>query len=168
MKVGIAKYSYNEKGEILLNDKPLVLKKEVYNAAADKKTTEGQIKALKSKGVNCLCPQYPQPKWFYSLCDRVGMYVIDCAAISSPSTGDNRNVDGTPSNDPLLVEEYLLRVDAMYRRAQNHVSIIAFSLGDAQSGNGYNMYKAYELLKSYGDSRPIIFDGAAGEWNTDL
>ena len=168
MKVGIVKYDYNEKGEILLFDKPLVLKKEVYNAAADVKTTESQIKALKSKGVNCLCPQYPQPKWFYSLCDRVGMYVIDCAAISSPSTGDNRDVDGTPSNDPLLVQEYLLRVDAMYRRSQNHVCIIAFSLGDAQSGNGYNMYKAYELLKSYGDTRPIIFEGAAGEWNTDL
>ncbi len=168
MKVGIVKYSYNDKGEILLYDKPLVLKKEVYNAAADVKTTENQIKALKSKGVNCLCPQYPQPKWFYSLCDRVGIYVIDCVAISSPSAGDNRDVDGTPSNDPLLFEEYLSRVDAMYRRAQNHVCIIAFSLGSADSGNGYNMYKAYELLKSYGDTRPIIFEGADGEWNSDL
>ena len=61
-----------------------------------------------------------------------------------------------------------MRVEAMYRRAQNHVSIIAFSLGSAETGNGYNLYKAYELLKSYGDSRAIIFEGAAGEWNTDL
>ncbi|MEE1168298.1 MAG: glycoside hydrolase family 2 TIM barrel-domain containing protein [Alistipes sp.] len=168
MKVGFAKYGYNDKGEILLFDKPLSLKKERYNSAADAKSTEAQIKALKAKGVNCLCPEYPQPKWFYSICDRLGVYVIDSAAIASPSSADNRAIGGTPSNDPDLVDDYLLRVEAMYRRAQNHVSIIAFSLGSAETGNGYNMYKAYELLKSYGDSRAIIFEGADGEWNTDL
>ena len=168
MKVGFAKYGYNDKGEILLFDKPLSLKKERYNSAADAKSTEAQIKALKAKGVNCLCPEYPQPKWFYSICDRLGVYVIDCAAVASPSSADNRAIGGTPSNDPDLVDDYLLRVEAMYRRAQNHVSIIAFSLGSAETGNGYNMYKAYELLKSYGDSRAIIFEGADGEWNTDL
>lgn len=168
LKVGFAKYSYNEKSEILLFDKPLQLNKQRYNAASDAKTTESQIKALKAKGVNCLCPEYPQPRWFYSICDRVGVYVIDCAAIVSPSAADNREVGGTPSNNPDLVNDYLLRVEAMYRRAQNHVSIIAFSLASAETGNGYNLYKAYELLKSYGDSRPIIFEGAAGEWNTDL
>lgn len=168
LKVGFAEYGYNEKGEITLFGKPLYLNKERYNSAADAKTTESQIKALKAKGVNCLCPDYPQPQWFYSLCDRLGVYVIDCAAISSPSLGDNRNVGGTPSNDPLLKDEYLRRVDAMYRRAQNHVSIIAFSLGGSTTGNGYNMYKAYELLKSYGDTRPILFEGAQGEWNSDI
>jgi hypothetical protein len=30
------------------------------------------------------------------------------------------------------------------------------------------MYKAYELLKSYGDSRAIIYEGAEGEWNSDI
>ena len=56
----------------------------------------------------------------------------------------------------------------MYRRAQNHVCIVAFALGGDQAGNGYNMYKAYELLKAYGDSRPIVHYGAEGEWNTDI
>lgn len=167
-KVGFAKYGYNDKGEILLFDEPLRLVKRQYNSAATQAQTESEIKKLKSQGVNCLCPDYPQPTWFYATCDRVGMYVIDCAAISSPLKGDDRTVGGTPSNDPRLVAEYLRRVETMYRRAQNHVSIIAFSLGNASSGNGYNMYKAYELLKSYGDSRPIIYGGAAGEWNTDL
>jgi beta-galactosidase len=56
----------------------------------------------------------------------------------------------------------------MYRRAQNHVCIIAFRLANDPSGNGYNLYKAYELLKSFGDSRAVIYEGADGEWNTDL
>jgi beta-galactosidase len=167
LKVGFAEYGYTEDGAITAFGKPLTLKKEVYNAAADKATTEREIKALKQRGINCLTPDYPQPRWFYDICDRVGIYVIDCAAVASPSSADNRAIGGTPANAPELVDEYLRRVESMYHRAQNHVSIIAFSLGK-KAGNGYNLYKAYELLKSKGDSRAIIYEGADGEWNTDV
>lgn len=167
LKVGFAQYGYTEDGAITAFGKPLTLKKEVYNAAADRATTEREIKALKQRGINCLTPDYPQPRWFYDICDRVGIYVIDCAAVASPSCADNRALGGTPANAPELVDEYLRRVETMYHRAQNHVSIIAFSLGK-RAGNGYNLYKAYELLKSKGDSRAIIYEDADGEWNTDL
>ena len=167
LKVGFAQYGYTEDGAITAFGKPLTLKKEVYNAAADKTTTEREIKALKQRGINCLMPDYPQPRWFYDICDRVGIYVIDCAAVASPSCADNRAIGGTPANAPELVDEYLRRVESMYHRAQNHVSIIAFSLGK-RAGNGYNLYKAYELLKSKGDSRAIIYEDADGEWNSDL
>ena len=168
LKVGFVDYGYNEKGEITAFGSPIALKKSVYNAAADKATTEKEVKALKAKGINCLCPDYPQPMWFYDICDRVGIYVIDCAAISSPTNSENRNLGGTPANAPELLDVYLMRVETMYRRAQNHACIIAFKLGGDTSGNGYNMYKAYELLKSYGDSRAIIYEGAEGEWNSDI
>ena len=167
LKVGFAQYGYTEDGAITAFGKPLTLKKEVYNAAADKTTTEREIKALNQRGINCLTPDYPQPRWFYDICDRVGIYVIDCAAVASPSSADNRALGGTPANAPELVDEYLRRVESMYHRAQNHVSIIAFSLGK-RAGNGYNLYKAYELLKSKGDSRAIIYEDADGEWNSDL
>ncbi len=167
VKVGFAEYGYTEDGNITAFGKPLTLKKERYNAAVDKATTEREIKALKQRGINCLMPDYPQPRWFYDICDRVGVYVIDCAALASPTDADNRAVGGTPANAPELVDEYLRRVETMYHRAQNHVCIIAFSLGK-DAGNGYNMYKAYELLKSKGDSRAIIYEAADGEWNSDL
>ena len=167
LKVGFAQYGYTEDGAITAFGKPLTLNKERYNAAADKATTEREIKAMKQRGINCLMPDYPQPRWFYDICDRVGIYVIDCAAVASPSSADNRALGGTPANAPELVDEYLRRVETMYHRAQNHVCIIAFSLGK-RAGNGYNMYKAYELLKSKGDSRAIIYEDADGEWNTDL
>ena len=167
LKVGFAEYGYTEGGDITAFGKVLTLKKEVYNAAADAATTEREIKALKQRGVNCLTPDYPQPRWFYDICDRVGIYVIDCAAVASPSWADDRTLGGTPANAPELVDEYLRRVETMYHRAQNHVCIIAFSLGK-KAGNGYNLYKAYELLKSKGDSRAIIYEDADGEWNTDL
>lgn len=167
LKVGFAQYGYTEDGAITAFGKPLTLKKEVYNAAADRATTEREIKALKQRGINCLMPDYPQPRWFYDICDRVGIYVIDCAAVASPSCADNRALGGTPANAPELVDEYLRRVESMYHRAQNHVSIIAFSLGK-RAGNGYNLYKAYELLKSKDDSRAIIYEDADGEWNSDV
>ena len=167
LKVGFAQYGYTEGGDITAFGKVLTLKKEHYNAAADKATTEREIKALKQRGINCLTPDYPQPRWFYDICDKVGIYVIDCAAVASPSTADNRALGGTPANAPELVDEYLRRVETMYHRAQNHVCIIAFSLGK-KAGNGYNLYKAYELLKSKGDSRAIIYEDADGEWNSDV
>ena len=71
------------------------------------------------------------------------------------------------SNDPSLADEYLERVKAMYYRSRNHSCVIAFALG-GESGNGYNMYKAYEWLKSVEKSRPVICADADGEWNSDL
>ena len=168
LKVGFVEYGFNDNGQITAFGEPLTLRMENYNAAADRATTEREIRAIKARGINCLCPDYPQPRWFYDACDRIGMYVIDCAAISSPSACDDRSMGGTPANAPWLVDEYCSRVETMYRRARYHACIIAFSLSNTDSGNGYNMYKAYQLLKYYNDPRAIIYKGADGEWNTDI
>ncbi len=167
LRVGFGRTEFAD-GRIVRFDAPLTLKRERYNAAADRRTTETQIKALKAKGVNTLCPDYPQPAWFYDLCDATGMYVIDRASINAPDRHLDRSVGGTPSNDPELADEYLSRVKAMYGRARNHTCVIAFALGGDDSGNGYNMYKAYEWLKSTGDPRPVIYGDADGEWNSDI
>ena len=168
LKIGFVDYGYNENGEITAFGKPIKLSKATYNSAADRATTEKEIKALKSKGINCLCPDYPQPRWFYDICDRVGIYVIDCMAISSPTNADNRNMDGTPANLPWLEDEYVARALSMYYRSRHHACIIAFSLSNSNSGNGYNMYKCYEVLKAIGDNRAIIYPYADGEWNSDI
>ena len=34
------------------------------------------------------------------------------------------------------------------------------------SGNGYNMYRAYQWFKSVETERPVIYGN--GEWNTDM
>ena len=155
-------------GKVYRFDKELQLKRrEHFNALADAKATAAAVAQLKKEGYNTLCPDYPQPKWFYDVCDKAGMYVIDRANINSVA-GDDRKVGGTPSNDPALKDEYLRRVKAMYYRSRNHSCVIGFSLGGDMSGNGYNMYKAYQWLKSVEKSRPIIYEGAAGEWNSDL
>lgn len=168
MKIGFGKTIFRD-GKLYRFDTPLTIKKlEHFNALDDKTKTTAAIEQAKQKGYNTLCPDFPQPKWFYELCDKAGMYVIDCANLSSPTNSNNRGVGGTPANDPKLAEEYLERVKTMYYRSRNHSCIIAFALSGSESGNGYNMYKAYEWLKSVESQRPVIYCGTDGEWNTDL
>ena len=166
LKIGFGKTEFAD-GRLMRLGRELQLVRAEYNAAADRKTTLSELKSLKSKGKNTICPSYPQPVWFYELCDELGLYVIDCAAISAPEHRDDRRVGGTPSNDPALADEYLERVKSMYYRSRNFTCVIAYELG-SPSGNGYNMYKAYEWLKSVEKSRPVIYGEAAGEWNRDL
>ena len=166
LKIGFGKTEFTD-GRITRFDKEIKLVKTRYNAAADRKITLAELKNLKSKGSNTVCPDYPQPAWFYELCDELGLYVIDRANINAPDRRDDRRVGGTPSNDPALADEYLERVKAMYYRSRNHTCVVAFALG-GESGNGYNMYKAYEWLKSVEKSRPVIYTDADCEWNSDL
>lgn len=165
LKIGFGKTELVD-GKLLRFGKELALKRVRYNAAADAKTTATQLAALRKQGYNTLEPDYPQPAWFYELCDAEGMYVIDKAAIDAPEHRADRSIGGTPSNDPTLAQEYLERVQAMYYRSRNFTCVIAYALGNP-SGNGYNMYKAYEWLKSVEPSRPILYEDADGEWNTD-
>jgi len=166
LKIGFGKTEFID-GRLVRLGKELKINKAAYNAAADRKTTLAELKALRAQGRNTICPSAPQPAWFYELCDELGLYVIDCAAIDAPEKRDDRSVGGTPSNDPALADEYLARVKAMYYRSRNFTCVAAYALG-APSGNGYCMYKAYEWLKSVEKSRPVICADADGEWNTDL
>lgn len=166
MKIGFGRTEWTD-GKLMRLGREIRMERAHYNAAADRKTTLAEIRALKAQGKNTLCPDCPQPKWFYELCDETGMYVIDCAAVSAPERRDDRRTGGTPSNDPALANEYLERVRAMYYRSRNHTCVVAYALG-APSGNGYCMYKAYEWLKSVEKYRPVVYADADGEWNSDL
>ena len=168
MKIGFGKTVFRNNKFYRFDEVLHVQKKEHFNAADDRQKTYVAIEQAKLRGYNVLCPDYPQPKWFYDMCDKAGMFVIDRANINAPAKHNDRGIGGTPSNDPKLVDEYLTRVKSMYYRSRNHSCIIAFALGGDESGNGYNMYKAYEWLKSVEKERPVIYMGTEGEWNTDL
>ena len=128
LKIGFGKTELVD-GRLMRLGRELQLVKASYNAAADRKTTLSELKSLKSQGKNTICPDYPQPAWFYEVCDELGLYVIDRADICAPEQRDNRTVGGTPSNDPSLVDEYLERVKAMYYRSRNFTCVIAYELG---------------------------------------
>ncbi len=155
-------------GAILRNGKAITLKSARYNARTTYDEALAEIKALKAQGINTLLPDNPQPEWFYDICDKVGIYVIERANINPVEESQNRKIGGTPSNNPALLGEYLSRIKAMYYRTRNHACIIAYALGGDQAGNGYNMYKAYQWLKGVEKNRAVICTSADGEWNSDL
>lgn len=165
--IGAGKTTFTD-GKIYRNGTAITIKSAAYNSAKNRTETRKEILALKSKGINTLKPDSPQPIWFYELCDKLGMYVIERASINPVSKGDDRTVGGTPSNNPALLDEYLSRVKSMYYRTRNHACVIAYTLGGEKSGNGYCMYKAYQWLKEVETERPVICLSAAGEWNTDF
>ena len=55
----------------------------------------------------------------------------------------------------------------MVERDKNHPSIITWSLGN-EAGNGYCFYETYLWLKQRDPSRPVQYERAEHEWNTDI
>lgn len=109
---------------------------------------------------------YPQQERFYELCDKYGIYVIDEANIESHGMGYNLHVGGTLANNPLFMNAHIDRTMNMYERDKNHPCVITWSLGN-EAGNGLNFYVTYNTLKTL-DSRPIQYERAQLEWNTDI
>ncbi len=164
-RTGFGQTSFGN-GQIFRNGQPIRLRIARYDASTPK-ALQADIRRLKKEGYDTLWPHRPQPYWFYDLCDELGMYVIDQAAIGTAYRADDRRTGGTPSNDPAWLKEYMNRTQAMYYRSRNHVCIVGRSLGEA-SGNGYNLYKTYLWLREADPDLPVIYAGAEGEWNSDL
>lgn len=110
---------------------------------------------------------YPQSELFYKLADEYGIYVIDEANIESHGMGYNLRKGGTLANEPLFLESHLNRTKGMVERDKNHACIVTWSLGN-ESGNGYNFYETYLWIKSRDTSRPVQYERAVYEWNTDI
>ncbi len=165
--VGLLNLEYKDE-RLYSFDTPLILSIENYTPQGEMTQTRNELRAIKAKGHNTIALDYPQPLWFYELCYEEGMWIIDQININSTIEPSNKKVGGTPANDPALVDEYLRRGKAAYYRSCEFKSVIAYSLGGDDAGNGYNMYKLYEWIKSVETNRPIIYNGVRGEWNSDV
>ncbi|QRX64568.1 DUF4981 domain-containing protein [Dysgonomonadaceae bacterium zrk40] len=110
---------------------------------------------------------YPQPELFYRLADEYGIYVINEANIESHGMGYNLRKGGTLANNPLFLEDHLSRTIGMVERDKNHPSVVTWSLGN-EAGNGYNFYQTYLWIKGRDTSRPVQYERAVMEWNSDI
>ena len=116
-----------------------------------------------------LC-HYPQDRKFYDLCDEYGLYVYDEANIESHGMYYNLSRGGTLGNNPEWLLPHMDRTINMYERNKNHPSVTFWSLGN-EAGNGYNFYQTYLYIKNReknGMNRPVNYERALWEWNTDM
>jgi beta-galactosidase len=132
----------------------------------ERKGTLEKLRAFKKQGYNTIAVTRPQQKWFYDMTAAEGLWVIDRASIDCDPRGGDRGPEGTVANDPVRLPWFLDRQAAMFYRRRGYPNIIGWSIG-SPGGNGYNMYKSYHLLKQLDSTRPAIYLGAEGEWNTD-
>lgn len=127
------KFGFNitelEDGVLVINGRKAELNIAAYNAAADEAATASELRSLKQQKYNTVCVSYPQPRWFYELCDKIGIYVIDQANINSGYRKDDRNVGGAVANDPRFLPDFIDRVAYMRGRSKNYTSLIALSMG---------------------------------------
>lgn len=129
------------------------------------------IELMKRNNINAvrLC-HYPQSRRFYELCDQYGLYVYDEANIESHGMYYNLRKGGTLGNNPDWLEAHLDRTVNMYERNKNHPCITFWSLGN-EAGNGYNFYLTYKAVKEKEKGlldRPVNYERAQWEWNSDM
>ena len=127
------------------------------------------LKLMRQSNINAIrtC-HYPLPRFFYELCDSLGFYVYSEANIESHGMG--YSLDRTLGNAPAWYSAHRDRVMNMYMRTRNYPCVTILSLGN-EGGNGYNFYRCYEEMKlreQNGMNRPVCYERAIMEWNTDM
>ena len=122
------------------------------------------ISIMKELNINTVrtC-HYPDDPYWYELCDKYGLYVIDEADNEAHGLGYG---EGAIANNPLYNKEITNRVERMMRRDRNHPSIIVWSLGN-EAGNGQNFFDAYDFAKAFDPTRPVQYEQGQGGANRD-
>ena len=124
------------------------------------------MEMMKKLNVNAVRHSHytPDPYWM-ELCDEYGLYVVDEANIESHGRG--YNLATTFANDKQWRNPHFERITRMYERDKNYPSVVTWSLGN-EAGNGVNMYEAYEWLKNADPDRPVQYERAEWDFNTDM
>ncbi len=137
-----------------------------------KESMLADIRLMKENNINAVrSSHYPNDPYWYELCDQYGLYVVDEANIEAHGLGANFQKPYDASihtcNQPEWEAAHLDRVKRMVERDKNHPSIITWSLGN-EAGNGPNFKAAYAWVKQRDESRPVQYEQAGEEENTDI
>ncbi|MDR7209557.1 glycoside hydrolase family 2 TIM barrel-domain containing protein [Flavobacterium piscis] len=135
-------------------------------------TTMKDLQLMKEHNINAIrMSHYPHDAHIYDLCDEYGFYVVDEANIETHGMGAELQgrFDKTihPAYLPEWAPAHLDRIKRMFAIDKNHPSIIIWSLGN-ECGNGPVFYDAYDWLKQTDSTRPVQFEQAGENRNTDI
>ncbi|WP_286813152.1 glycoside hydrolase family 2 TIM barrel-domain containing protein [Bacteroides sp. Phil13] len=126
---------------------------------------EQDIRLMKQHNLNTVRnSHYPTHPYWYQLCDRYGLYVIDEANIESHGMGYG---PASLAKDTTWLPAHMDRTRRMYERSKNHPAIVIWSLGN-EAGNGVNFERTYDYMKSIERTRPIQYERAEQNYNTDI
>ena len=122
------------------------------------KEIEADILLMKQFNINAIrTSHYPASSYFYELCDRYGMYVIDETDLECHGFELTNRYDWI-SDDPEWETAYVTRMVRMIERDKNHPSILFWSLGN-ESAFGHNFIKMAEIAKQMDPTRLVHYEG---------
>ena len=123
------------------------------------------IKLMKELNINTVrtC-HYPNDPFWYELCDRYGLYVIDEANIESHGMGYG---PATLAKNPQYEKAHMVRMQRMVQRDRNHPCVIIWSLGN-EAGDGPAFEKTYAWTKAEDPTRPVQYERAGLTDHTDI
>ncbi len=177
-KIGFRKVEITN-GNLLVNGKRILVKgvnrhehDEVKGHVPNKKLMLQDIQLMKQFNINTVrTSHYPNDPYWYELCNEYGLYMVDEANIESHGMGvcwqGSFDTSKQPAYLPLWEAAHMDRIKRMYERDKNVTSVILWSMGN-ECGNGKVFYDAYKWLKETDSSRPIMFEQAGQEPNTDI
>ncbi|MDE7237484.1 MAG: beta-galactosidase, partial [Paramuribaculum sp.] len=126
---------------------------------------EQDIRIMKENNINAIrtC-HYPDDPYLYDLADKYGLYVVAEANLESHGMGYGEK---SLAKFPEFELQHLERNERNVARNFNHPSIIFWSLGN-EAGYGVNFEKAYDMVKKMDPSRPVQYERAGYEGDTDI
>ncbi|WP_299551377.1 glycoside hydrolase family 2 TIM barrel-domain containing protein [Seonamhaeicola sp.] len=162
-KVGFREVKIDERGRFLVNGNPVKMigvnrhdHDHIHGKTVTREDMEEDVKLIKQFNFNAVrTSHYPNDPYFYDLCDKYGLYVMDEANL------ETHGVRGKLSNVPEWSNAYLERAVRMVERDKNHPSIVMWSLGN-ESGTGPNHAAMAGWIKEFDPTRYIHYEGAQG------
>ncbi len=158
-------------GIYLLNGQPIKIKGvnrhafSTHGHTVPDEIAELDIKLMKQNNLNTVRnSHYPQNRYWYHLCDKYGIYLIDEANVEAhgyeygPSSLAKR-----PEWIPAVID----RTQRMWAKSKNNASVTFYSLGN-ECGNGIVLEESYKYMKSFEDNRPIQYERTLHDWNSDV
>lgn len=150
-------------GQLLVNGQPVLFKgvnrhehDEWTGHVISKESMLKDIQIMKSNNINAVrTSHYPNDPYWYELCNKYGIYVIDEANIETH--GFHYEKADTPAYKPEFEAMHLDRIERMVKRDKNQPSVICWSLGN-EAGDGPTFVKGYNWIKAYDPTRPVMYE----------
>jgi beta-galactosidase len=156
--------------QLLVNGVPIYIKgvnlhehNDITGHVIDEGTVMKDIRMMKSHNINAVrTSHYPQQEFWYEMCDKYGLYLVDEADIESHGMGYDKDI--TLADKPEWAAAHLDRMSRMVERDKNHPSVIIWSMGN-EAGDGHNFLNGYKWIKKRDVTRPVQYERAEKSTN---
>ncbi|MCG2614251.1 DUF4981 domain-containing protein [Terrimonas sp. NA20] len=177
-KIGFRKVEIKN-AQLMVNGMPLIVRgvnrhehDDVHGHVPLREMMLKDIRLMKELNINAVrLSHYPNDPLWYKLCDQYGLYLVDEANIETHGMGAEFQAWFDKAKHPAYMPEWAAahmdREKRMVERDKNHPSVIIWSLGN-ECGNGPVFHDAYKWIKERDASRPVQFEQAGEDWNTDI